>query len=201
MNSKLTNRLQFDGASLGNPGPMGIGAVLYEKGKIVDTITERLKGTGTNNVAEYTALLTGLERARERGWRRIKIQGDSDLIIKQVKGAYRVRSPNLVELYCRVMELLSEFESYELEWIPRELNELADSLSRESLGRPSSSGSRKGTGKNLSGGSRSKASHKGGNEGRGLGIEYDGILCPPFLGRRSEMVKNTYARSAPHADF
>ena len=88
-------RIQFDGASRGNPGPMGIGVALFANGRLVDRISERLKPEGTNNVAEYTALLRGIQRAKELGWTKINIEGDSQLIIKQVKGVFRVRQAHL----------------------------------------------------------------------------------------------------------
>jgi len=126
-------KIQFDGASKGNPGPMGVGVVLIEDGRVVDTISERLVAEGTNNIAEYTALLRGIQKARELGWKQFRIEGDSELIIKQVKGIYRVRTRHLKERYDQVKLELSKIDSYDLRWIPRERNAEADRLSKEAL--------------------------------------------------------------------
>ncbi|ALU11416.1 ribonuclease H [Ignicoccus islandicus DSM 13165] len=86
----------------------------------------------TNNVAEYTALIRGLECLKEKGIKKVKIRGDSQLVIRQLKGEYRVRSERMKPLYRKAMELLKDFE-YQLEWVPRELNKEADQLSREAF--------------------------------------------------------------------
>lgn len=129
----MMKKIQFDGASLGNPGPMGIGVVLYDGSEMIDTISERLPGTGTNNRAEYTALLKGIRRAKKLGWKRVYIEGDSKLIINQVKGIFAVRKPHLKQLHREVLAVLSEFDFYKLKWIPRELNAVADSLSKKAV--------------------------------------------------------------------
>jgi len=129
----MTKKIQFDGASLGNPGVMGIGVVLFDGNKIIDTISEKLPGIGTNNRAEYTALLKGIKHAKKLGWKRIFIEGDSKLIVNQVNGIFAVRKPPLKQLHREIMQQLSEFDFYELKWIPRELNSVADSLSKKAV--------------------------------------------------------------------
>src|SRR5690349_16794112 len=91
--------LQFDGVSRGNPGPAAVGVVLRaEDGTPLVTLGKFI-GRATNNVAEYKALITALEEAQKLGARKIIIKGDSELIIKQMRGEYRVKSPDLRELY------------------------------------------------------------------------------------------------------
>ena len=126
-------KIQFDGASKGNPGRMGIGVVLMENGKTIDTISEKLDGEGTNNTAEYTALLRGIQKAKEHGWNSFLIEGDSDLVIQQVLGEYRVRKKHLRNLHSQVIKELDDLDSYELRWIPREHNTRADTLSNDAL--------------------------------------------------------------------
>ena len=126
-------KIQFDGASKGNPGPMGIGVVLIDNGRIVDTISERLAKDGTNNIAEYTALLKGIQKARKLGWKEFSIEGDSELVIKQIKGIYRVRKQHLKEIYNQVKKELSGIDSYNIRWVPRERNTEADRLSKKAL--------------------------------------------------------------------
>ncbi len=133
--------LNFDGlCEPKNPGGVATyGFVVRdEKGRIV------CKGKGvvgagflgddvTNNVAEYTALIKALECLKEKGIKdKVVIRGDSQLVIKQLKGEYRVRSERMKPLYKRVKELLEGFD-YELEWVPRKFNEEADLLSREAF--------------------------------------------------------------------
>lgn len=126
----MTKKIQFDGASLGNPGSMGIGVVLFDDNEIIDKISEKLPGIGTNNRAEYTALLKGIRRAKKLGWKEVCIEGDSKLIINQVNGIFAVRKPHLKQLHREIMAELSEFDFYELKWIPRENNAKADALSK-----------------------------------------------------------------------
>src|SRR5215212_5925458 len=87
--------LQFDGGSRGNPGPAGIGVVLRAADGTPLVTLGRFIGRATNNVAEYKALITALEKAKELGARRVKILGDSELIVKQMRGEYRVKNPDL----------------------------------------------------------------------------------------------------------
>ncbi len=121
--------LYADGASRGNPGPAGIGFVLLiGKEKISHSA---FIGHSTNNVAEYTALLRGLETAIERGVQDIEVYMDSELVVRQINGQYRVREPHLKVLYNSVLNLLRRFRSYQVRHIPRSENREADRLSKE----------------------------------------------------------------------
>jgi ribonuclease HI len=119
--------LYFDGGSRGNPGPAAIGWVLVSGDGIVAENGERV-GRATNNQAEYEALLAGLEAATEFGFEEIVIRGDSQLIVKLVKGAWDTNDPELREKRVRARELLSRFDDWSLEHVPREVNDRADEL-------------------------------------------------------------------------
>ncbi len=122
--------IYFDGACMPfNPGGVAsYGFVIKFGGKTV-------KGSGiasekgTNNIAEYTALIKALEKALELGVEEAVVKGDSQLAIRQMQGIYAVRSPNIIPLYERAAELAKRFKKIRFEWIPREENEEADSLS------------------------------------------------------------------------
>lgn len=125
--------LQFDGASKSNPGLAGAGAVIYENGNGVwaESVFVGLKET--NNYAEYKGLLLGLNKAYELGIKNLHVQGDSQLIIKQMKGEYKVNSANLLPLFNQAKELEKMFDSLKFEHIYREKNKRADSLSNEAI--------------------------------------------------------------------
>ncbi|WP_353635160.1 ribonuclease HI [Halobacterium sp. NMX12-1] len=122
----------FDGASRGNPGPAAVGWVLVSGDGIVAEGSERI-GRATNNQAEYEALLAVLEAAAEFGFDEIEIRGDSQLVEKQVKGAWDTNDPELREKRVRVRELLGRFEDWSLTHVPREVNDRADELANEAL--------------------------------------------------------------------
>ena len=125
--------LYSDGASLGNPGKAGIGALLYDKkGILVKQISQSI-GTTTNNVAEYAALIFGLEEALALRAKRIKCFLDSELLVKQLQGIYRVRNPRLFVFYSQVQHLRGFFERIDFFHIPREQNREADKLAKESV--------------------------------------------------------------------
>lgn len=133
--------LYFDGSCIPNPGPMGIGAVIDDaEGKPLSQISERLEGTGTNNIAEYTAIIRGMERALELGVKDLVIRGDSNLIIQQLLGKFRIREPKLRPLLQRVQELAGKFHTIDVQWIPREQNKRADALSTKPLEEPRTPG-------------------------------------------------------------
>jgi len=129
-----------DGASSGNPGPSGIGVVINITGKDAGhsdkdrshRISEYI-GIATNNVAEYSALLKGLETARVLGIENIKVFMDSELMARQINGIYRVKNEKLIPLWMRAMKILREFSHYDVSYIPRELNKEADSLARRAV--------------------------------------------------------------------
>lgn len=120
--------LNTDGASLGNPGPAGAGIVLRDAGGAILGELSRSLGKATNNEAEYRALILGLTEARSMGATRLKVLLDSELVVKQVQGLYRVKNRRLRPLYDRVMELLQDMEAYDILHVRRELNTEADSL-------------------------------------------------------------------------
>lgn len=121
-----------DGASRGNPGPAGAGAALY-LGELKVGQAYRKLGRMTNNRAEYEALLMGLELAREKGFRRIQIRADSELMVRQIEGRYKVKNQDLKPLYQSAMALLNRFDSYSIIHIERALNKEADSLANLAL--------------------------------------------------------------------
>jgi probable phosphoglycerate mutase len=127
--------LQFDGGSRGNPGPSGVGVVLSAEDETPLVTLGRYIGRATNNVAEYRGLITALQEAKKLGARKVIIRGDSELIIKQMKGEYKVRHPQLKPLYDEARRLLREFEAHKIEHNLRHKNELADKLANLAMDR------------------------------------------------------------------
>lgn len=121
--------IHTDGACFGNPGPMGIGVVIYKEGKLVKEISEYI-GKGTNNIAEYSAVLRALEFAKKEGANEIEIRSDSQLLVKQLTGKYKIKSPHLKELRSKIAVFENSIK-VKYKWVPREQNELADCLSKE----------------------------------------------------------------------
>ena len=131
-----------DGAARGNPGPAGAGAVVATRdGDVLAEIAEPL-GDATNNVAEYTAAILGLERAAALGATHVELRTDSQLLVHQLSGRYRVKAPHLQPLHARVRELVGSFERVRFVHVPREMNAHADRLANVGvdlgLGRTSS---------------------------------------------------------------
>jgi ribonuclease HI len=124
--------INTDGACSGNPGKMGIGAVISKDGKILAEISEAI-GDGTNNIAEYTAVIRALEEARKLGVAEATIRSDSLLLISQLKGEYKVKAPHLRELRRKITKL-SEGMKLHFEHVPREKNAHADELSKLAIG-------------------------------------------------------------------
>ncbi len=117
-----------DGGSRGNPGPAASAAVLIAPdGELLEEIAAYL-GVATNNVAEWTALLLGLEAASKRGIRRLQVRLDSELVVKQLRGEYRVKHAALQPLHRQAMKLLRAFESVAVAHVPRKENVMADRL-------------------------------------------------------------------------
>ena len=133
MDEMLT--LQFDGGSRGNPGPAGIGVVVQAEDGTPLVTLGRFIGRATNNVAEYRALITAMEKAKELGATRILIRGDSELIIKQMRGEYRVKHPDMKVLHAEANTLLREFKQAKIEHNLRHKNELADKLANLAMDR------------------------------------------------------------------
>ncbi|MCI0561813.1 MAG: ribonuclease HI family protein [Nitrososphaera sp.] len=118
-----------DGASLGNPGPMGIGIVIYRDGVIVEELSEYI-GSGTNNMAEYSAIIKALRTAHEMGEMEVHVKSDSELVIRQLNNEYKVKDPKLIELKRQIDRLRSSIK-VSFEHIRREKNSVADKLSKE----------------------------------------------------------------------
>src|SRR5688572_11271489 len=133
MNDVLT--LQFDGGSRGNPGPAGIGIVISSSDGVALVTLSRFIGKATNNVAEYRALITAMEEALKLGAKKIIIRGDSELVIKQMKGEYRVKHPDMKPLYEEAQELLAQFDQAKIEHNLRGKNVLADKLANLAMDR------------------------------------------------------------------
>jgi ribonuclease HI len=122
----------FDGAARGNPGPAAVGWVLVSGDGIVAEGGERV-GRATNNQAEYAALERVLEVARDHGFDAVELRGDSELVVRQVRGAWDTNDPELRERRVDVLQLLDGFEEWTLTHVPREVNERADELANEAL--------------------------------------------------------------------
>ena len=122
----------FDGASRGNPGPAAVGWAIVTSDGIVADGSETI-GRATNNEAEYEALVRALEAARDYGLSEADVRGDSQLVVKQVRGEWRVNEPRLRERRVRARELLEGFDRWSLEHVPREINDRADELANDAL--------------------------------------------------------------------
>jgi len=126
-------RLYADGAARGNPGPAGSGAALVASDGTVIAELTRFLGHATNNVAEYTALIIGLEEAARLDIGHLDIRMDSLLVVQQMKGVWRIKHPGLKPLALRAGALLAGFPSRTIEHIPREQNGIADALANRAI--------------------------------------------------------------------
>ena len=125
--------VNVDGGARGNPGPAAIGAVVSTPdGEVLAERSERI-GVATNNVAEYRALLAGIELAAEQGATELELVGDSELVVKQLRGEYRVKDAGLKPLYAEVRSALKDFASWSIRHVRREHNKRADQLVNEAL--------------------------------------------------------------------
>jgi len=123
----------IDGGARGNPGPAGYGVALKDsKGKNVGELSRYL-GHRTNNYAEYCGLLAALEYAVEKGLPALRVVSDSELMVKQMQGEYKVRSPELRELYERARALVRKLDSFRIEHVRREKNRDADRLANQAM--------------------------------------------------------------------
>lgn len=118
-----------DGASSGNPGPAGIGAVIKIGGDTVE-LSEHI-GTATNNAAEYKALISAIKKALELKAEEVTAYLDSELLVKQLNGEYRVKNKGLLPLYGEAVFLLKRFKCYTINHVPREENREADALAKK----------------------------------------------------------------------
>ena len=125
--------IHTDGVSRGNPGRAAIGAIIRdEKGGLVASISQSI-GRATNNQAEYRAIIAALEEALPLDANEVELNSDSELVVKQVKGQYRVRKEDLRPLYQRVKQLQSKLKGFKIKHIPRQRNREADKLANAAL--------------------------------------------------------------------
>ena len=131
--SVSTCKLFTDGASRGNPGEAGAGSVLLDSDGQELAVRSLYLGQCTNNVAEYKALLLGLQSALDLGCAKLEIFLDSQLIVRQIQGQYKVKHPTLKPLFAEVKELLAKIESWSVAHVPREQNKRADELANKGI--------------------------------------------------------------------
>jgi ribonuclease HI len=125
--------VNVDGGARGNPGPAAIGIVLRDgDGRVLDEVGERI-GEATNNVAEYRALLRGIELAKTHGAEELELIGDSELVVRQVEGRYKVKNVGMKTLHEEVKRALREFDSWSIRHVRRAENGDADRLVNEAL--------------------------------------------------------------------
>ena len=125
--------LHVDGGARGNPGPAAIGVVVSDaEGRLLEEVAEAI-GETTNNVAEYRALLRGLERARAHGADDVEVGGDSELVAKQVTGQYKVKHAGLKPLHAEALRALAGFPRWHVRTVPRAQNAAADALVNAAL--------------------------------------------------------------------
>lgn len=137
--------LFIDGGSRGNPGPAGYGvAIKNAGGETIDSLSEYL-GIRTNNVAEYSGLLAALEYAIRHHLSFVRIFSDSELLVRQMTGRYRVKSPDLLPLFNRAQELAAQIPRFEIEHIRRESNAAADALANKAMDQGETAGPRRRT--------------------------------------------------------
>ncbi len=125
--------LYTDGGSRGNPGPAGIGIVLIDdQGKQLKSVSQYI-GIQTNNIAEYKALIRGLEIALDYGIQSITCYLDSELVVKQINQEYKVKNEGMLMMYRMAVPLLDSFEQYDVKHIPRSGNTAADDLANKAM--------------------------------------------------------------------
>uniref|UniRef100_A0A6C0JZJ6 RNase H type-1 domain-containing protein n=1 Tax=viral metagenome TaxID=1070528 RepID=A0A6C0JZJ6_9ZZZZ len=125
--------MMFDGCSKGNPGPAGAGAVIYANNVEIWSRAIFVGNRETNNLAEYTGMLLGLNEAVRRNIRVLTVKGDSEVVIKQMLGKYKVKSENLLDIYEQAKDLEKHFDKIDYIHVYRHLNARADALSNEGL--------------------------------------------------------------------
>ncbi len=126
-------RINIDGASRGNPGPAAYGVLIRDASGATVTKLKRYIGRFTNNVAEYYGLIAAMDYAQSHGVRAIRIESDSELMVKQMRGLYRVKSADLQPLYERAQKMSKAFDSFRIDHVYREQNREADGLANEVL--------------------------------------------------------------------
>jgi len=124
-----------DGAARGNPGPAAIGAVIKdETGRILGRISRTI-GVTTNNQAEYQAIIAAMEKAIGMGAKQVTVKSDSELVVEQINGRYKIKNTGLRPLYQKVVQLAGSIESFAIVYVPREQNAEADALANRALDR------------------------------------------------------------------
>ena len=159
-----------DGGSRGNPGPAAYGVVVRDpRGEIVARLKKYI-GKNTNNVAEYFGLIAALDYAQNHGIRALRVESDSELMVKQMRGQYKVKSEELKPLFERAKKMSQTFESFRISHVYREQNKEADALVNQALDETSGSG----------GASSPKAEKQAGKDGtmRVIARYKDGVLLP-----------------------
>ncbi len=121
-----------DGASRNNPGEAGAGVFILRDGEPFEKIARYL-GTTTNNIAEYTAAIIGFEHAVKVGASSVRLFADSELLVKQLNGQYKVKNEGLKPLHARIKELIAKIGRVEVKYIPREMNKEADALANKAI--------------------------------------------------------------------
>jgi len=125
----------IDGGARGNPGPAGYGVAIQDQaGKAVAELSEYL-GKQTNNYAEYSGLLGALTYALKHGYKELRVFSDSELMVKQIKGQYKVKNPALQELHGKATRMIRELDKFEIRHVLREKNRDADRLANEAMDR------------------------------------------------------------------
>lgn len=125
--------INTDGLSKNNPGPAAIGAILKDtRGKVVATVSKAI-GVATNNEAEYRAIVAALEKALKLGAEQVELRSDSELVVNQLNGRYKIKSTALRPFYLQVAQLLGQFEKVAVTYVPREQNTEADKLANQAL--------------------------------------------------------------------
>ena len=127
------HRMQADGAARGNPGPAAYGFVLDSPSGVEVAGDGEVIGEATNNVAEYKGLIAGLERALSLGVTHLEVRMDSELVVRQMAGRYRVKHPGLVPLFRKARALVERLEGWDIRHVPREQNKRADRLANRAL--------------------------------------------------------------------
>jgi len=159
-----------DGGSRGNPGPAAYGVVVRDpRGEIVARLKKYI-GKNTNNVAEYFGLIAALDYAQNHGIRALRVESDSELMVKQMRGQYKVKSEELKPLFERAKKMSQTFETFSISHVYREQNKEADALVNQALDETSGSGSASGA----------KAENPAGKDGtmRLIARYKDGVLQP-----------------------
>jgi ribonuclease HI len=133
-------RANIDGGSRGNPGPASYGVVVRDPRGAVVARLKKYIGRSTNNVAEYYGLIAALDYAQQHGIRALRVESDSELLVRQMRGQYKVKSPELRPLYERARKMAQTFDSFKIDHVYREQNAEADALANQALdetsGRP-----------------------------------------------------------------